>query len=161
MRKLFIFAIILASNNIYSQGFVYDYIENYKDIAISEMNISGVPASITLSQGMLESNWGRSDLAHQANNHFGIKCGSNWSGDSYDWEDDEFKNGRLIKSCFRMYNSSDESFRDHSIFLSKKRYEFLFNYGITDYKSWAKGLVKAGYATDPKYANKLIMIIEK
>ena len=161
MRRLFIFAIILASINIYAQGFVYDYIENYKDIAISEMNKSGVPASITLSQGMLESNWGRSDLANKANNHFGIKCGSNWNGDSYDWEDDEFKNGRLVKSCFRMYNSSDESFNDHSIFLSKKRYEFLFDYDVTSYKSWAKGLVKAGYATDPKYADKLIMIIEK
>lgn len=161
MKRFLIFAIIIASNSAVAQDFVYNYIENYKEIAINEMNSFGIPASITLAQGMLESNWGRSDLANEAKNHFGIKCGSNWNGESYDWEDDEFKHGRLIKSCFRAYNSSDESFRDHSIFLSKKRYEFLFEYDVSNYKSWAKGLVKAGYATDPKYADKLIMIIEK
>jgi len=145
----------------YAQNFVYSYIETYKDIAIFEMDKSGIPASITLAQGMLESNWGRSDLAINAKNHFGIKCGNSWQGDTFQWEDDEYKRGQLVKSCFRVYSEVQESFKDHSDFLSKKRYQFLFKYHITNYKSWAKGLVKAGYATDSKYADKLILIIEK
>jgi hypothetical protein len=110
---------------------------------------------------MLESNWGRSELATKANNHFGIKCGSNWEGDTFSWEDDEYQKGKLVKSCFRVYNAVYVSFHDHSDFLLKKRYKFLFEYGVYDYKSWANGLVQAGYATDPKYASKLISIIEK
>lgn len=161
MKRIFLFAIMLCSFSIYSQDFVYSYVDNYSHIAIDEMNKTGIPASITIAQGMLESNWGRSDLAANANNHFGIKCGNQWNGDSFDWEDDEYKSGKLIKSCFRVYDSPEESFIDHSDFLSKKRYKFLYNYDVTDYKSWAKGLSKAGYATDPKYAKKLIMIIEK
>lgn len=125
------------------------------------MNTSKIPASITLAQGMLESNWGKSDLATLANNHFGIKCGNDWFGETFHHEDDEYKNGKLVNSCFRSYKSSAESFKDHSLFLLKNRYSFLYNYEITDYKSWAKGLSKAGYATDKKYAKKLIFIIEK
>jgi len=161
MRSVLIFLIFLFSFVVKSQEFVFNYINNYKDISIDKMNKYGIPASITLAQGMLESNWGRSDLAVKANNHFGIKCGNDWTGPTFSWEDDEYKNGSIIKSCFRVYDSVSESFDDHSAFLSKKRYRFLYDYDVYDYKSWAKGLVKAGYATDPKYANKLIFIIEK
>ncbi len=161
MKNCFLSLIILVSSAVYGQDFVFDYIDNYKDISIDKMNRYGIPASITLAQGMLESNWGRSDLATKANNHFGIKCGNDWTGATFSWEDDEYKHGNLVKSCFRVYDSVGESFDDHSAFLSKKRYKFLYEYGVYDYKSWAKGLVKAGYATDPKYANKLIFIIEK
>jgi LysM repeat protein len=101
-------------------------------------------------------------LSTKANNHFGIKADKSWSGKTMKWEDDDYHNGKLIKSKFRKYKSADQSFIDHSEFLAnKKRYKFLFDYDITDYVSWSKGLVKAGYATDPKYASKLIKIIEK
>ena len=142
------------------------YIDNHSEIAISEMIRTGVPASIKLAQGMLESNWGRSKLATVANNHFGIKCGGKWSGGTfYKTDDDTDKNGKLIKSCFRAFDSTYDSFIAHSDFLSdpKKsyRYGFLFELKITDYKKWAKGLRKSGYATDPNYPKKLIQIIEK
>ena len=142
------------------------YIDNHSEIAMSEMIRTGVPASIKLAQGMLESNWGRSKLATVANNHFGIKCGGKWSGGtSYKTDDDTDKNGKLIKSCFRAFDSTYDSFIAHSDFLSdpKKsyRYGFLFELEITDYKKWAKGLRKSGYATDPNYPKKLIQIIEK
>ena len=161
MRSFLMIFVFMYSFVTYGQDFVYNYIDNYKDISIDKMNRYGIPASITLAQGMLESNWGRSDLAVKANNHFGIKCGNDWTGATFSWEDDEYKNGSIVKSCFRVYNSVNESFDDHSAFLSKKRYRFLYDYDVYDYKSWAKGLVKAGYATDPKYADKLIFIIEK
>lgn len=160
MRYIILFLVILVSDTSKGQDFVFNYIDTYKDISIEEMNKYGIPASITIAQGMLESNWGRSDLAVNANNHFGIKCGKNWTGESFSWEDDEYKKGQIVKSCFRVYNSVSESFDDHSDFLSKQRYRFLYDYDVSDYKSWAKGLVKAGYATDPKYADKLILIIE-
>jgi len=132
------------------------YIAQYKDAAIEEMKKSGVPASITLAQGMLESAYGNSRLARKARNHFGIKCHSDWSGPSIR-KDDDAKN-----ECFRKYKNVSESFRDHSKFLrGKSRYAFLFNYKITDYKSWAKGLKKAGYATNPKYPKLLIDLIER
>ena len=142
------------------------YINNFKDIAIEEMHRTGIPASIKLAQGLLESDWGRSDLAKTANNHFGIKCGRAWMGDTfYKKDDDKDEKGRLIKSCFRSFSSPLESYMAHSDFLSdpKKeyRYGFLFEYASTDYVSWAKGLKKSGYATDPKYPNKLIQIIKK
>lgn len=131
-----------------------DYIDTYKNIAVSEMKRSGVPASITLAQGMLESENGNSSLAREGNNHFGIKC-HDWTGKSM-FLDDDAKN-----ECFRKYKSSDESFRDHSDFLlSRHRYNFLFEYKSTDYKSWAVGLKKAGYATNPKYSDQLIKLIE-
>lgn len=141
------------------------YINQYKHIAISEMHRSGIPASIKLAQGLLESDWGRSDLSKVANNHFGIKCGFGWTGPTFHKEDDDFKDGKLIESCFRAYANAEESYIAHTEFLSRprksKRYDFLFHYGHQDYKSWAKGLQKAGYATDPKYPQKLIGIIEK
>ena len=142
------------------------YISNYKDIAIQEMHRTGIPASIKLAQGLLESNWGRSDLATSANNHFGIKCGGAWNGETfYKKDDDKDEKGQLIKSCFRSFSSPIESYTAHSNFLTdpKKeyRYGFLFNYNSTDYHSWAKGLKKSGYATDPSYPKKLISIIEK
>ncbi len=138
------------------------YIDLYKHIAIEEMNRSGIPASIKLAQGILESGNGMSTLAVKANNHFGIKCGSRWSGATYYHVDDDYdRNGNLIKSCFRKYQSPEESYKAHTEFLmSGARYEFLFSYPKTDYKNWARGLKKAGYATNPQYANLLIRIIE-
>ena len=131
------------------------YIEKYKDEAIYQMSKYKIPASITLAQGILESANGNSELAKKSNNHFGIKCHSNWDGDKVYHDDD--KNDE----CFRKYNKVRDSFEDHSEFLLKDRYADLFNYSITDYKAWSKGLKKAGYATDPKYAKRLIKIIEE
>src|SRR6056297_2422579 len=132
------------------------YIEQYKDLAIKEMKRSGVPASITLAQGMLESDYGRSTLAVKANNHFGIKCHNDWTGGRI-YHDDDRKG-----ECFRKYRDVYESFKDHSDFLTGvSRYDFLFDYEITEYKKWARGLKKAGYATSPTYASKLINLIER
>jgi len=132
------------------------YIEKYKVTAVKKMLEHGIPASITLVQGILESGAGKSSLAIQANNHFGIKCHSEWNGDTYIMDDDK-KN-----ECFRKYKSADESFEDHSLFLTtRSRYAFLFEYPVTDYKKWAHGLKKAGYATNPKYAHLLIKVIEE
>lgn len=131
------------------------YIEKYAALAVSEMYRSGVPASITLAQGMLESGNGRSELALKSNNHFGIKCHNNWSGGRV-YHDDDRKG-----ECFRKYDHPKESYRDHSDFLRyRDRYKFLFDYKVTDYKAWAYGLKKAGYATDPSYPKKLIKLIE-
>ncbi len=133
-----------------------EYIERYKEVAITEMNLYGIPASITMAQACLESNFGNSMLARKANNHFGIKCHSNWTGKKV-YKDDDKKH-----ECFRHYKSAWESFRDHSKFLkNSKRYAFLFEYDITDYKKWARGLKKAGYATSPSYPQRLIGLIEK
>lgn len=132
-----------------------DYINTYKDIAISEMKRTGVPASITLAQGMVESNYGRSELARRGNNHFGIKC-HNWNGPAI-YHNDDRRN-----DCFRKYGDPGESFRDHSDFLKNgSRYSFLFGLPDGDYKGWARGLKKAGYATNPDYANMLIRKIEE
>lgn len=131
------------------------YIESYATLAVEEMYRSGVPASITLAQGLLESRYGLSELAVQGNNHFGIKCHSNWNGGKMYYDDD--RKGE----CFRVYSSVEESFRDHSDFLRyRDRYKFLFDLDPTDYKGWAHGLRKAGYATDPAYPQKLIRLIE-
>lgn len=131
------------------------YIEQYATLAVEEMYRSGIPASITLAQGLLESRYGLSELAVKGNNHFGIKCHNSWSGKKMYYDDD--RRGE----CFRRYSSPEQSYRDHSDFLRyRDRYKFLFDYKITDYKAWAHGLKKAGYATDPSYAKKLIGIIE-
>lgn len=131
------------------------YIETFATLAVEEMYRSGVPASITLAQGLLESRYGLSDLAVKGNNHFGIKCHNNWNGGRMYYDDD--RKGE----CFRMYSSVEESFRDHSDFLRyRDRYKFLFDLDPTDYKGWAHGLKKAGYATDPAYPQKLIRLIE-
>lgn len=131
------------------------YIETYSDIAVQEMLRTGVPASITLAQGLLESGAGLSTLAVNGNNHFGIKCHKTWTGRSMKVDDDR------PGECFRVYDNVEDSFRDHSDFLRySDRYKFLFDLERTDYKGWATGLKKAGYATDPKYASKLIKYIE-
>lgn len=133
-----------------------DYIEKYAPFAVKEMLLSGVPASITLAQGILESGDGNSLLARKANNHFGIKCHGMWEGKKY-YMDDDAKN-----ECFRVYASVFESYKDHSEFLStRSRYASLFELKQTDYKGWAHGLKKAGYATNPKYPALLIKIIEE
>ncbi len=134
----------------------YDaYIQRYKDIAMREMNDYGIPASITLAQGILESGVGQSELAVKANNHFGIKCHNDWDGEKV-YHDDDKRN-----ECFRKYKTPEESFIDHSLFLkNRSRYSFLFELDKTDYKGWAKGLKQAGYATDPNYATRLITLIE-
>jgi len=138
------------------------YIDQHKDIAIREMQRTGVPASIKLAQALLESNAGRSTLAVKANNHFGIKCGSKWKGKTYYRKDDDYKKGRLVKSCFRKYKKSKESFVAHSNFLKDNmRYGGLFHLNRKDYEKWAKGLKKAGYATSKTYDKKLIKLIKE
>lgn len=133
-----------------------DYILKYKNDAIKDMVKTGVPACITLAQGIFESESGNSDLATEANNHFGIKCHKDWSGDSFHKDDDE------RNECFRKYKTALESFDDHSEFLrSRDRYASLFKLEKDDYKGWAHGLKKAGYATNPSYASKLIDLIER
>ena len=132
-----------------------DYIERFSELAVAQQAEYGIPASITLAQGLLESAAGRSTLATEGNNHFGIKCHSTWTGPSMLRDDD------APDECFRVYGSAEESFTDHSRFLSRKRYERLFRHDITDYAAWAKGLSECGYATDPNYASRLITIIER
>ncbi len=132
------------------------YVQRFNDIAKKEMKEYGIPASITLAQGILESASGTSRLAREANNHFGIKCADDWEGDKV-YHDDDSRN-----ECFRKYKNPEDSFRDHSKFLAKRRrYSFLFRLPLTDYEAWAKGLKRAGYATDPSYPSKLIYLIEK
>jgi len=165
MKKVIYSLILLATNmNLLANSREFNqYIGQYKIIAIQEMQRTGIPASIKLAQGLLESNAGRSTLAIKANNHFGIKCGSKWKGKTIYRKDDDYKRGKLVKSCFRKYKSGKASYLAHSDFLAKdnKRYRFLFDLPATDYKQWAKGLKKAGYATSKTYASKLIKIIEQ
>ena len=132
------------------------YIKTYAEVAQQEMKTYDIPASITLAQGILESGMGNSRLATQANNHFGIKCHKEWRGKRIYHDDDE------KGECFRVYKDPRNSYRDHSLFLTtRSRYDFLFELNKRDYKAWAKGLKKAGYATDPKYPDKLINLIER
>jgi flagellum-specific peptidoglycan hydrolase FlgJ len=127
---------------------VEQYLDKYSAVAIAEMHRSRIPASITLAQGLLESGNGNSRLALVANNHFGIKCKKDWTGESIKEDDDE------AQECFRKYPTAEDSYRDHSDFLMKgQRYAFLFDLEQTDYKSWAEGLKRAGYATNPNYPN--------
>lgn len=133
-----------------------NYILRYQDIAVEEMKRTGIPASIKLAQGILESSAGRSHLSLVGNNHFGVKCQGGWQGGSI-YRDDDRKN-----ECFRMYRSAGHSFRDHSDFLKRNsRYERLFQLDPCDYQGWARGLEKAGYATAPGYAQKVIQLIEQ
>jgi len=135
---------------------IQKYIALYKNLAQREMKEYGIPASITIAQGILESQAGKSELAIRANNHFGVKCHKTWRGSSYLYDDDE------LQECFRKYDNPEKSYVDHSKFLAhRKRYAFLFKLPKTDYKAWAKGLKKAGYATDPNYPDKLIYLINK
>lgn len=165
-RSIFILLACLICWQIFGQqSDRLEYIDRYKEIAIAEMERAGVPASIKLAQGLLESNAGKSTLAKRANNHFGMKCGSAWKGKTYAKEDDDYDaDGNLIKSCFRVYKNAKASYIAHSEFLrdpnKNYRYGFLFRLPPTDYKAWAKGLKKAGYATSPTYAQNLINTIE-
>ncbi len=147
-----LFCLPLKAQNGYPA--YWDYIEEYKDLAIEQMERHRIPASITLAQGLLESGAGRSRLARKANNHFGIKVSSGWNG-PYVLADDDAPNER-----FRKYRNVRESYEDHSDFLKRPRYASLFNLKITDYKGWAKGLKRCGYATSSTYASKLIDLIE-
>jgi hypothetical protein len=154
MKKLYLFLSLFLSVTCYSQTLSDEYIIKYKDLAIKEMKLYRIPASIILSQGILESANGESYLANKANNHFGIKCHSTWNGKKIYYDDD------LENECFRKYDNFRESFRDHSLFLANsERYASLFSLSIADFRSWAKGLQKAGYATNPEYADLLINII--
>lgn len=132
-----------------------EYIELYRGTAVRQMRKYGIPASIILAQGILESSNGNSDLARYANNHFGIKCTSDWNGKTYYKDDDK------PDECFRKYRDADASFRDHSEFLMRPRYAKLFELKTSNYKGWAKGLKKCGYATNPKYPELLINLIER
>ncbi|QXP65505.1 glucosaminidase domain-containing protein [Polaribacter sp. AHE13PA] len=145
--------LITKNSNLNKQ--TLDYIRKYAAVSVKEMHLHRIPASITLAQGILESGRGRSELALKSNNHFGIKCHSEWQGQRV-YHDDDHKG-----ECFRKYQYVESSYDDHSAFLTqRRRYAFLFDYDSDDYKGWAKGLRRAGYATDKKYPNKLIKIIE-
>lgn len=135
-----------------------EYINAYKEYAIIEMHRSGIPASVTLAQALVESRYGTSRLATTANNHFGIKCKSYWRGETFYHKDDDYnKQGKLIDSCFRAYGSALDSYVDHSNFLMNTSwYGELFQYDKTDYVNWSIGLKKCGYATNKKYADLLI-----
>ena len=130
------------------------YIDEYREVAIEQQRRHGIPASITMAQAILESAAGQSELATKANNHFGIKCTSDWPGKTYKYDDNR------QNECFRKYADVADSYEDHSLFLKRKRYESLFALSMGDYKNWAYGLKACGYATDPKYPEKLIRLIE-
>jgi len=156
MKRLVFILSVICVVTVKAQSKTEEYIEQYSQIAVDEMNRYNIPASITLAQGILESGNGESRLATEGKNHFGIKCHSNWNGKTIIEDDDE------KGECFRKYPSVADSYRDHSLFLSERdRYSFLFKYKKTDYKKWSKGLKKAGYATNPKYPTLLIDLIEK
>ncbi len=157
MKKMILFVCVMFTLAAHAQKQkIESYINTYKEIAITEMMRTGVPASITLAQGILESQSGESDLVKGSNNHFGIKCKTEWTGEKM-YHDDDAKG-----ECFRVYPSADESFRDHSDFLkTRAHYAFLFKLDPTDYEGWAKGLKKAGYATNPAYPQKLMKLINE
>jgi len=153
---LFILCAVSFTGHAQAKHTVEEYIELYKDMAIEEMKKYNIPASITLAQGILESENGNSQLALKANNHFGIKCHKEWTGKTYHQDDD------IKDECFRKYGNVEDSYRDHSEFLTTRdRYKTLFDLDITDYKGWAYGLKQAGYATNPRYPEILIRIIEE
>lgn len=148
--------IVSTSKTVVTNDVVVSYISKFKEIAMGNMKNYGIPASIILAQGILESGAGRGDLAITANNHFGIKCHVGWTGESVKHDDD------ADQECFRKYDNPSESFKDHALFLTgRSRYSKLFEFSKGDYKAWAKGLRAAGYATDPKYPDKLISYIER
>jgi LysM repeat protein len=158
---------LLASAQAKGQNKAYvEYIQKYRHLAVAEMHRAGIPASIKMAQALIESNAGMSELATRANNHFGIKCGGDWTGPGYHKEDDDYDaSGNLRKSCFRHFRDVEESYVAHSEFLRNpskvNRYGFLFQLPTTDYSGWAEGLKKAGYATNPNYARTLIRVIEE
>ena len=148
--------IVSTSKTLVTNDVIKTYIYQFKDIAMGNMKNYGIPASIILAQGILESGAGRGDLAKNSNNHFGIKCHAGWTGESVKHDDD------AAQECFRKYDNPSESYKDHALFLTgRSRYAKLFGFSKGDYKAWAKGLRAAGYATDPKYPDKLISYIER
>lgn len=148
--------IFSTSKTIVTSDVIVTYVSRFKDIAMGNMRNYGIPASIILAQAILESGAGRGNLALNANNHFGIKCHLGWAGESVRHDDDD------AQECFRKYDNPSESFKDHALFLTgRSRYAKLFEFSKGDYKAWAKGLKAAGYATDPKYPDKLISYIER
>jgi LysM repeat protein len=157
MKKLIILLSVLLANDLFAQDLTpVEYIEKYKELAIREMKRMGVPAAITLAQGILESESGNSELVKKSNNHFGIKCKNTWTAGGVAHDDD------AKGECFRVYKTAEDSYRDHSNFLrNNQRYGNLFKLDITDYKGWAHGLKKAGYATNPRYPEIVISNIEK
>lgn len=155
LRLFFLIQIITLSVLTAQADYYKDYIEKYAEMAVMEQKSTGIPASITLAQGLLESAAGRSRLATEGNNHFGIKCHADWKGETMIASDDR------PDDCFRVYSNPAESFSDHSAFLSRKRYQPLFDIPVADYAGWARGLKQCGYATDPNYADRLITIIER
>jgi hypothetical protein len=157
VRNIFVLILAIQSVTSFSQtdSAHWDYIARWSKAAIAEMNFSKIPASITMAQALHESKYGTSELAVKANNHFGIKCQTEWTGKRYIYQDDDSNN------CFRLYDSVAESYRDHSLFLmTRPRYASLFELDPYDYAGWAHGLKKAGYATNPRYAFVLIKLIE-
>lgn len=146
---------VFKTNTLKKSQTSVEYIEQFKAIAVEEMIKSGIPASITLAQGLLESASGNSTLATEANNHFGIKCNVDWTGPTILKDDD------AAGECFRVYENAEQSYRDHSEFLKRTRYSSLFQLDRNDYKGWAYGLKRAGYATNPKYADLLIDLIQR
>jgi hypothetical protein len=155
VRKIIVFLIIICQWSFVIGDDATAYIKKYRKVAIKEMKKHGIPASITLAQGMLESGNGKSRLARKARNHFGIKCTSDWHGKKIR-EDDDKKD-----ECFRKYRKAEQSYDDHSKFLKRDRYKSLYDLDKRDYKGWAYGLKKAGYATNPKYPELLIDLIER
>ncbi len=156
LKPLSFFFFFISFLSVFSQNKTNNYIAKYSHLAIDEMRRYHIPASITLAQGVLESGNGESRLAVEGNNHFGIKCHDNWNGETINDDDDE------KGECFRKYDKAADSYRDHSLFLTEReRYTSLFSLSSTNYKAWAKGLKKAGYATNPKYSNLLIDLIHK
>lgn len=157
MKKSLFICVLCTSVPLVAQTLNQDYvayIEQYKQAAVNQEITHRIPACITLAQGLLESGAGKSELARQANNHFGIKCHKEWTGATYTLDDDS------PNECFRKYTTPDESFEDHALFLMRVRYQPLFKLDIRDYKGWARGLKECGYATDAGYAPKLIKLIE-
>ena len=151
-----LFTLLCFSAQAQSPAAISAYVERYKAIAIEEMKSTGIPASVTLAQGIHESGCGNSVLALKSNNHFGIKCHNEWTGDTYHHDDD------APQECFRVYTTPEESFRDHSDFLkTRPRYASLFDLDPSDYKGWAKGLKAAGYATNPKYPQQGLRLVVK
>lgn len=155
MIKWLTIALSFLSLSLKAQPNVQLYIETWRNECIQQMEKHGIPASITMAQGILESASGTSDLATEAHNHFGIKCHKDWTGKKF-YKDDDKKD-----ECFRVYDHPQQSFEDHSLFLKRPRYETLFQLDRTDYKAWAHGLKNCGYATNPKYPQLLIDLIEK
>ncbi len=160
IKHFFLAVFIIISCDVvysqYSEESIYEYINQYKELAINKMYEYHIPASITLAQGIFESACGTSRLATEGNNHFGIKCHKDWSGDTLLVDDDE------LQECFRKYDQVEDSYTDHSLFLKNRpRYSALFSLDIMDYAGWAKGLKATGYATNPEYANRLISLIER